>query len=103
MTMAIWKKETGEMLFFEPKDYYALVDLKTLRMMHVLEISSENDVNRLIDGKKNFVGGRWRKFCRFCIYTPRHAQAGARYSFREMDTRKCAWFLGNINELRSVI
>ena len=52
MTMAIWKKETGEMLFFEPKDYYALVDLKTLRMVHVLEISSENDVNRLIDGKK---------------------------------------------------
>ena len=54
MTMAIWKKETGEMLFFEPKDYYALVDLKTLRMVHVLEISSENDVNRLIDGKKKF-------------------------------------------------
>ena len=54
MTMAIWKKETGEMLFFEPKDYYALVDLKTLRMVHVLEISSENDVNRLIDGNKKF-------------------------------------------------
>ena len=55
MTMAIWKKETGEMVFFEPNDYYALVDLKTLRMMLVLEISSENDVNRLMDGKKKLL------------------------------------------------
>ena len=54
MTMAMWKKERGEMLFFELKDYYALVDLKTLRMVLVLEISSENDVNRLIDGNKKF-------------------------------------------------
>ena len=51
MTMAIWKKETDEMVFFEPNDYYAL----TLRMMLVLEISSENDVNRLMDGKKKLL------------------------------------------------
>lgn len=43
------------LLFFEPKDYYALVDLKTLRIFLVLEIGSENDVNSLIDGN-NFIG-----------------------------------------------
>ena len=45
------------LLFFELKDYYARVDLKTPTTNHLLvhEISSENDANRIIDGN-NFRG-----------------------------------------------
>ena len=42
-------------LFCEPKDYYALVNLKRLKILLVHEISSENDAKRIIDGN-NFRG-----------------------------------------------
>ena len=84
-------------LFFEPKDYYALVDLKTPKILLVHEISSENDANRIIDGN-NFRGEAFAIILLLLYLYPQRCSDRSPISFREMN-RKLDWFLGNINKI----